>query len=345
MRPLPESSHNPQRGGGTAEFGALEVLADELSAALSLYWSTAARLLAGSGIKILDPTPESFSLENNFFSALFLYSYRKAKIAKPRRILYAAVNQCLRGMVTGCDNILDDEYNKTLETDLPPQARRFRSILDIMVSDRVLVEILLSNCQPGSLDYGRVLAASAASLRALTRSGVQEAAEEGGVGTPIEPEEVLRSVHHYKTGILFQAPWVVPAVLEHLEEQTVLPITQALYQIGLGCQILDDMVDLPNDVAARRHNYVASLIYHNPDPQQWAHLETRLAGGLTAEAKTGLLFEFSRARLAAARKALTLLEAGASALFGEEHRLLVEPTIVFLAKRIQAARFLSDQEL
>ena len=59
---------------GTREPNPFEVLREELVSALSLYWSTASRILGGSGIRLLDPGPEFFSLENNFFSALFLYS-------------------------------------------------------------------------------------------------------------------------------------------------------------------------------------------------------------------------------------------------------------------------------
>lgn len=82
---------------------------DELHEALFLYWDIATQILNKSGINVIAPTPEYFSVERNFFSALFMYSYFRAGISKSRRILYAAVNQCLRGMVTGCDNILDND--------------------------------------------------------------------------------------------------------------------------------------------------------------------------------------------------------------------------------------------
>jgi hypothetical protein len=127
------------------------LLEDELAEGLTLFWSTAAKILQGSGVRLLDPSDGFFLLENNFFSALFLYSYHRRGIARSRRILYTAINQCLRGMVTGCDNILDDEYKKTLETDLPEEGVRFRSIVDIMVSDRVLFEILFDGLRDEKL--------------------------------------------------------------------------------------------------------------------------------------------------------------------------------------------------
>ena len=158
-----------------------DALQHELSAGLAMYWSIAGHILESSGITLLDPAENFFSITNNFFSTLFLYSYHRTAIPEDRRIIYVAVNHCLRGMVTGCDNLLDDEYKKTLETDLPENGYRFRSILDIMVSDRILFQILMESMQTHSLTLEQVLSASAASLQSLGKSGAQEASEENGI--------------------------------------------------------------------------------------------------------------------------------------------------------------------
>ena len=141
---------------------------------LKLYWDTATQILDTSPIKVLDADLDYSSMEKNFFSSMFLYSYFRASIPKPRRIFYAAVNQCLRGMVTGCDNILDDEYKMTLATDLPLKAGKFRSIIDIMVSDRVLFSILQQQFLLNDLTSDQVLAVSNESIRTLAKSGAQE---------------------------------------------------------------------------------------------------------------------------------------------------------------------------
>lgn len=138
----------------------LALLETELGRGLQLYWQSAGKILRDSPVQLIEPDRATLSLQRNFFSALFMYSYFRAGIAKDRRILYAAVNQCLRGMVTGCDNILDDEYKKTLETDLPQQAQRFRSVLDIMVSDRILTEILLEYCLANDQPLNKLVQAS-----------------------------------------------------------------------------------------------------------------------------------------------------------------------------------------
>jgi hypothetical protein len=321
-----------------------KTLNDELYEALSLYWDIATQILNNSGINVLAPTSEYFSIERNFFSALFLYSYFKVGISKSRRVLYAAVNQCLRGMVTGCDNILDNEYKKTLETDLPKQATRFRSVLDIMVSDRVLFAILQKGYLDDDLNLDQVQAASFESLRALAKSGAQEASEECGVGEILSPENILSKIHHYKTGILFQSPWALPDVIDNYNLKDTSGIKNALFQIGMGCQILDDMVDLTMDIRMNHHNYVASLIRHGTNLKESIILDTILATDNRVEKNQELLFKFPDARRTAAAAALKFLINGTENLFAENHHFMVNISISFIVKRIGADRFLFDIE-
>ncbi|MBW2217415.1 MAG: class 1 isoprenoid biosynthesis enzyme [Deltaproteobacteria bacterium] len=315
-------------------------LKKELKEALSLYWTSATEILHGSGIKVLDPVPEYFSMKRNFFSSLFLYSYFRAGIPRPKRILYAAINQCLRGMVTGCDNILDDEYKKTLETDLPEQGTRFRSILDIMVSDRVLFSILYRSCQDNLISPDMVLEACSESLRSLAEAGAQEASEEGGAGEMLKPEIVLSSVHHYKTARLFQCPWAVPTIIEKNEAENAPVMKEALYQIGMGCQILDDMVDLSIDLRMNRHNYIASLISYGANPEERDLLKTRQVLEKESDDNPELLMEFPDAMQTAGAKALSYLKNGAGALFDDQHQFMVDVSIAFIAAQIGADIFL-----
>ncbi len=319
---------------------ALVLLERELTEGLSLYWETADEILRGSGIKLAS-MPEGFlKLENNFFSALFLYSYHRAGIARQRRVLYVAVNHCLRGMVTGCDNILDDEYKPTIETDLPAGASRFRSVIDIMASDRILFSILMAARGGGELTDGQVLLASRASLHALTASGVQESSEELGVSSILKPEDILAKVHHSKTGLLFNCPWGVPSVLERIDPGVTGPLQRSLYLTGIGCQIMDDMVDLGRDVRQARHNYVASLIFHNGGPERWRELQEKAAPEQPEQGDPALLLDFPDALRASAAAARAHLREGLTGLFGQKHGFAVEPAMAFLYKRIGTTRFM-----
>lgn len=311
--------------------GDVATLEAELRAGLGRFWQAAATILHGSTIALVPPDQATFSLQRNFFSTLFLYSYYRTGIPSGRRILYAALNQCLRGMVTGCDNILDDEYKPTLETDLPPQAHRFRSVLDIMVADRVLFALLVEHCQQQDLPVERALQASTASLQALTQSGAQEASEEGGIGERLRPDVVLRKIHHYKTGVLFQSTWVIPALFEEAIAPVSRPVQEALYQIGIGCQLLDDMVDLFVDMRERRHNYVGSVVAHEEPAVVWESLHAHL----TTEQSPGAFYAIwpdLAARMKA--EAVGTLENGLRNLFLAQHQGLVRPAASFIAGRI-----------
>ncbi len=309
----------------------LAKLEAELQEGLRCYWKTAKTILDGSTVQLIEPDMKTFSLQRNFFSALFMYSYYKTGIAEDRRILYASVNQCLRGMVTGCDNILDNEYKKTLETDLPAQAHLFRSVLDIMVSDRVLFKILLDYCLAHNLALEKLNQASTASLHSLLQSGAQEAAEEGGVKEILLPEDILAKVHHFKTGILFQCTWAIPNIFEETISPAGLIAQESLYNIGMGCQILDDMVDLFTDLEEKHHNYVASVIFHEELPHVWQELETRRISAPSAE---DFYADHPHISAKIRSKALHFLKGGMCSLFFDHHQYLVQPAMNFIAERI-----------
>jgi hypothetical protein len=322
--------------------GSLATLGDELSEGLSLYWSTAEEILRDSDVQLRSPHSKYLAIESNLFSMLFLYSYLQAGMVGSQRVFYVAVNQCLRGMVTGCDNLLDDEYKKTLDTDLPEESIQFRSVLDIMVSDRVLFDLLIDARQSGKLTVDQIRSASSVSLHGLLSSGVQEAGEEAGITDRLTPDEVLRVVHHFKTGLLFQCPWSLPAVFEDIDTGTLDRTTRALYQIGMGCQILDDMVDLARDLRMSRHNYIASLIFHDTDPGEHARLQDWLHELPASEDEVDLLLAFPRARQHAAMTARSYLDAGTGDLFAQEHLQLAQPVVELLIERIGANRFVFD---
>ena len=314
-----------------------KALITELKSGLCLFWEAADRILKECGVTLKPPTEVTFSFQKNFFSLLFLYSYLKAGIPRPRRVLYAAILQCLRGMVTGCDNLLDDEYKPTLETDIPSTGYRFRSVVDIMVSDRVLFQVLMDAAARKEIACDRVLPAATASMKTMTRSGMEEAAEEAGVTAILKPEEILQSVHHYKTGILFQCPWDIPQTIDTLNQTNLTPLLEGLYRIGVGCQILDDMVDMAVDITARKHNYMVSLIHHGPSADEKDRLKRVRRSNSRVKHGELLANGFPIAAQKAVHASHWLLTEGLRALFATEHHTLVPPAIRFLEKRIGVA--------
>jgi hypothetical protein len=319
-------------------------LLEELRSGLSDYWEVADGVLRQIGVTLRAPKEDDFSLNRNFFSLLFLYSFYRAKIPKPRRILYAGTLQCLRGMVTGCDNLLDDEYKKTLDTDIPENGFRFRSVIDIMVSDRVLFQLLLRASHPQDINVDKLVAATTASMKTMTLSGLQEASEESGTTSILKPDDLLQTIHHYKTGMLFRCPWDIPLTIEHLYEPDIVHLLEGLYRIGMGCQIMDDMVDFMSDLERKRHNFLVSLIYYNSShPMERSWLQELIDGGRRQQLSVDLTKDFPYSVLEASETAYRFLESGLTLLFSEQHRFLVEPSIQFLEDRIGVAHLYRRQ--
>jgi hypothetical protein len=319
---------------GIENMPVIKPLFEELRCGLSNYWKIAESVLLQSGVKLKPPGDDDFFFKKNFFSFLFLYSFYRAGIPKTRRSLYATTLQCLRGMVTGCDNLLDDEYKMTLDSDIPGTAHRFRSVMDIMVSDRVLFRILTEACQNREIDLDQVMAATMASMKTMTRSGMQEATEEGGIQSILQPDEILRTVHHFKTGLLFTCPWDIPMVIENMDESEIEPLLNGLYRIGMGCQIMDDMVDFLSDLSQKRHNYMVSLIFFSPHAEERQHLQEILGAGEISRLSMNLAEEYPESVSKAFETSHQYLESGFARLFPEDLRFLVKPSIRFLEKRI-----------
>lgn len=201
-----------------------------------------------------------------------------------------------------------------------------------MIADRILFELFSDAAQKGLVTPAAVGVACAESLRALIRSGAQEAGEEQGVNGRLEPELVLKQIHHYKTGLLFQAPWALPLQIEQLEHEVAALMLDALYRIGLGCQIMDDMVDLAADIRDCRHNYLASLIAHHSGPEY-----RDLVGRCRDPHFEVELSDYPAALAAASRRAGDFLSGGLGALFDDGS--MVRMAREFMARQIGAQNY------
>jgi hypothetical protein len=108
-------------------------------------------------------------------------------------------------------------------------------------------------------------------------------------------------------------------------------VREALYDIGIGCQILDDIADLCTDLRENRHNYVLSAIFHEEPSQVWQRLESRLN---LAESPDNFYGDFPEFHARMKARALHSLEGGLRNLFFAHHGFLVQPAIAFIAGRI-----------
>ena len=211
--------------------------------------------------------PELLTLQRNLFSTLFIMAAEASGVAVEKLPVYAMVNQCLRAQLTGCDNLLDDEYKSVIPFDLPGSGFRFRSVLTIMSADTVLARQILSEVTAGRLDEASARKLQAA-LAVLIPSGIEEH-EESGLGDAIPTvASILQQVHPRKTGLLFETPIRVAEKMSDVATERANVVAGALADFGIGCQVVDDLQDVADDLFLGKHNLVVYEAFHGEDPHE-----------------------------------------------------------------------------
>ncbi|HOD49910.1 MAG TPA: class 1 isoprenoid biosynthesis enzyme [Candidatus Hydrogenedentes bacterium] len=236
-----------------------------------------ASILGGScGLR---PLEERLLLpERNLFSTLFIAAAKSLGLSDAKVRFYAMVNQCIRALVTGCDNLLDDEYKEVIPFDLPGDGTRFRSVLMVMTADRVLSELAAKMMHEGRFSLAQANRLMRTAVRVLMPSGLEEHEEESGAARTVPtPEAICDDVHYRKTGLLFEAPLSLIEEMGDAYAGQTRCAREALSGLGLACQALDDIKDIARDLQRGQHNAVVSYAYY---------------GG--SEAERGLLLSFLR---------------------------------------------------
>jgi len=114
---------------------------------------------------------------------------------------------------------------------------------------------------------------------------------------------------------------------------------EGLYRIGMGCQIMDDMVDFMSDLERRRHNFLVSSIYYGSNPVEKSRLQKMITEEGRPQAMVDLVKDFSDGLSKAFETSHQFLESGLKMLISEQHQLLLEPAIQFLEERIGVTPF------
>jgi len=206
------------------------------------------------------PNPLAY-VQKNFFSILFLAIYRAIGIPPEKRKFYGMINHCLRGIVTGADNILDDEYKEMLPLNFPTPAVRFKSVMHILLFDRFLVQVTDKMAKQGLITGIDPPVMQQKLFEALVPIGAEEAHEEGGIYEILKPSEILSTVHMYKGGRLLCLAFVAPLLAEPTYHKDLELTEKGIYSIGLALQLIDDLTDFYEDIANTNHNYLVSSIY------------------------------------------------------------------------------------
>jgi hypothetical protein len=214
----------------------------------------------------------------NFFSILFLAVYRSMGISEERRLLYGTINHAIRGIVTAADNILDDEYKEMLPLRFADGASRFKSIMHLLLFDRILYRMVDDAVERRIISPGDRPGILQTILDALVPIGEEEATEEGGVSHILTPEEIIHQIHRHKGGNLLRLAFVAPLMVETGRRERVELAARGVFRIGLALQVIDDLTDFYQDLRDRRHNYLVSTIHHEGTRDEQARLAALLSG-------------------------------------------------------------------
>ena len=79
----------------------------------------------GASCGFRPPDDQVLRVERNLFSTLFVLATKTLGLPERAVRFYAMVNQCMRALVTGCDNLLDDEFKEVIPFDLPGDGTKF----------------------------------------------------------------------------------------------------------------------------------------------------------------------------------------------------------------------------
>jgi len=225
--------------------------------------------------------------QKNFFSILFLSVYKALGIPQERRMIYGVINHCLRGLVTGTDNLLDNEYKELLPLKLPDEAIRFKSVMHILLFDRFLDRVVNQMAEDGMIDRRLAGRVQRELFRAMVPIGAEEAQEEGGVREIISPAAILDSVHMYKGGRLLCLSFVAPLLIEQENRKLLNLAEQGIFSIGMALQVIDDLTDFYEDMRDSRHNYLVSVIHYEGTEKE----RMMLAGALATRSGSGPAIE------------------------------------------------------
>lgn len=219
------------------------------------------------------------SAKKNFFSILFLSVYRAVGIPKERRVFYGMLNHCIRGVVTGADNILDSEYKEMLPLKLPASGVTFKSIMHVLLFQMMMDSVLEIAQDDGIIERETKANISAAILAALMPIGEREAEEEGASVDFLPPDVLLSTVHMFRGGNLLRLAFVAPLLVEKGGELERIGFAdKGVYRIGMALQVLDDLTDFYDDLKDGRRNYLASALMFEAPEQERLSLEAFLQG-------------------------------------------------------------------
>jgi len=213
-----------------------------------------------------DPEKIESKFKDNIFSTLFITTAATLNLPDEKLEFYAVLNHCMRTLVTGCDNLFDDEYKEVIPLLLPGRGTIFKSVLHIIIAEKIIAMHLDKYIDSENLTTAKASIISRAALEVLLPSGIEEHEEEDNPAWyNIKADQLIDNILYRKTGVLFEAPMKLIRIAEDFDEEKVSLHCKALSTFGIACQMLDDVMDTGEDIYRRKYNSVVSLAAEYPE--------------------------------------------------------------------------------
>ncbi|HON56765.1 MAG TPA: polyprenyl synthetase family protein [bacterium] len=198
---------------------------------------------------------------NNHYSIFFYMIYIALDFNKKERIFFGLLNNCFRLLVTGADNLLDADDNHYLKYNHIKKSAIMKSVFDLLLAEKIISTILYDFCFNEKLfDREMYIEFQKKIFDILAEVGINESEEYQKKQFYFSADRIINEVHHIKSGKLFTLPFAIPKFYFGGQNKKLNEVERAIYDFGIGVQIIDDLTDIIEDFTEKKPNYFIALV-------------------------------------------------------------------------------------
>lgn len=197
--------------------------------------------------------------ERNFFSILFISIFITLQIPQKKRIDYGVIIHAIRTIVTCTDNILDKEQKGAVFLNFGLNSKVLDNVILLLLSQNILSQTVKSITK----DDGTAVQIEKEILDSLGSIAKGENfTNAGDLDMPPSPEDIIVKVHKKIGGELLRLALIAPIINETELHRQLRNIESGVLSLGIGLQMMDDVVDFEEDIKTNKTNLLASWIVH-----------------------------------------------------------------------------------
>lgn len=196
---------------------------------------------------------------NNMHSVFFYSLYETLSFSEKERKFCGLLNNSFRLIITGADNLLDNDDNHYLGFAKINNSPTMKSVFDILLSEKIIHSVLNDYSLKFKLfSHDKVQCIQEQIFNQLAGSGINEAEESQKLQINLTPEEIINTVHHFKSGKLFTLPFLPAKNISC--NPLIEKVENSIYEFGIAIQILDDVSDIIEDYIGKKPNYFIAVL-------------------------------------------------------------------------------------